>query len=211
MAGGVEAEGDEKGGGEAGRSTQSMSRRMLFLIKWLAKSASQAFAEVATCYLSKSMLCRLSVFDSHLFISFYEVVQRRHLICTGGRVENGWSRMHTAQMEAGNLPSPALAGTLVLTAVLGLQLASPLLLRSARTYLMRPRKCRICLGVGNNLCTFCKGRGKQGGLFTGEPLEKCGLCGGRGRQLCGKCNATGLANSWLYKPLNNGGWGPMGD
>ncbi|KAH7289608.1 hypothetical protein KP509_30G011500 [Ceratopteris richardii] len=107
-------------------------------------------------------------------------------------------------------PTPAWAGAAAVFAVVGLQVASPLLLRSAR-FVMKPQKCKECLGVGNNLCMFCKGRGKQGGLFTGDPLEKCVYCGGRGRELCSKCNATGLSNHWLYKPVKNAGWGPRGE
>eukprot|EP00850_Spirogloea_muscicola_P002298 SM000008S22387 [mRNA] locus=s8:1333654:1334100:- [translate_table: standard] len=60
------------------------------------------------------------------------------------------------------------------------------------------------------LCVRCKGRGKEGGLFTGTMLAKCAVCGGRGRQLCPRCEGAGLENSWLYQPVKDGGWGPRG-
>eukprot|EP00897_Mesotaenium_endlicherianum_P007290 jgi/Mesen1/658/ME000109S10876 len=28
--------------------------------------------------------------------------------------------------------------------------------------------------------------------------------------LCTRCSGSGLANSWLYKPVKDGGWGPRG-
>ncbi|CAI7845980.1 unnamed protein product [Closterium sp. NIES-54] len=81
--------------------------------------------------------------------------------------------------------------------------------RVVRTVL-RPRKCRTCLGTGYNLCCRCHGRGKQGGLMTQEPLQACCACEGRGHERCERCAATGLANHWLYSPAKDGGWGPRG-
>ncbi|KAG6551181.1 hypothetical protein Mapa_007417 [Marchantia paleacea] len=104
---------------------------------------------------------------------------------------------------------PAWIGAVVSVAVLFVPLAFPSLTRAARK-ILKPRRCDRCRGVGNNLCRLCKGRGKQGGVFTGLPLVKCRLCGGRGRQKCKPCEATGLANHWLYSPVSDGGWGPRG-
>ncbi|KAL2620204.1 hypothetical protein R1flu_000409 [Riccia fluitans] len=100
-------------------------------------------------------------------------------------------------------------GAVVSVAVIFVPLAFPTLSRTARKFL-KPRRCPRCLGVGNNLCGRCKGRGKEGGVFTGLPLEKCKRCGGRGRQRCKPCASTGLANHWLYTPVADGGWGPRG-
>ncbi|KAJ7535800.1 hypothetical protein O6H91_12G046600 [Diphasiastrum complanatum] len=105
--------------------------------------------------------------------------------------------------------APTWAGAVLVVGIL----STPLLFPPPRPLLrrlLRPRKCQKCLGVGNNLCQSCKGRGKQGGLFTGDPLMKCSLCQGKGRQLCNPCTGTGLSNFWLYRPVKNGGWGPRG-
>eukprot|EP00898_Chlorokybus_atmophyticus_P003735 jgi/Chlat1/4362/Chrsp29S04508 len=75
---------------------------------------------------------------------------------------------------------------------------------------VRPQKCKTCLGVGHNVCVLCKGRGKTGGLFTPQPLEKCVACKGRGRRLCSRCAGTGIANRWLWRPAKDPGWGPRG-
>ncbi|CAM6094745.1 unnamed protein product [Calypogeia fissa] len=104
---------------------------------------------------------------------------------------------------------PAWGGLLATVMVFVVPFFIPQITRTARK-IIKPTRCSECLGVGNNLCVLCKGRGKTGGVFTGIPLEKCGLCKGRGRQLCKRCQSTGLANNWLYTPLENGGWGPRG-
>ncbi|KAG0604732.1 hypothetical protein M758_9G004200 [Ceratodon purpureus] len=104
-------------------------------------------------------------------------------------------------------PSPWV-GAVVTVAILLLPAAAPHIAKSTR-HLLKPRKCPLCLGVGNNLCCHCKGRGKQGGVFTGTPLRRCSVCDGRGRQLCSPCEASGLSNNWLYQlPANRGGCGP---
>ncbi|CAM6026774.1 unnamed protein product [Sphagnum balticum] len=100
-------------------------------------------------------------------------------------------------------------GAVITVGLLISPVALPHLSRRLKT-LMRPRRCSQCLGVGNNLCVFCKGRGKQGGLFTGSALERCSVCEGRGRQLCMPCAGSGLANHWLYTPVDRGAWGPRG-
>ncbi|XP_057834005.2 protein PHOTOSYSTEM I ASSEMBLY 2, chloroplastic isoform X2 [Cryptomeria japonica] len=99
----------------------------------------------------------------------------------------------TSQIQVANINAtvPPWAGAVITVTLLSL--SSPLLLQLARPK-KRLRKCSQCLGVGNNLCLMCKGRGKQGGLFTGEPLEKCSTCAGRGRQLCTQCAGKGIIN-----------------
>eukprot|EP00959_Pyramimonas_sp_CCMP1952_P455009 9470870-Pyramimonas_sp.AAC.4 len=39
---------------------------------------------------------------------------------------------------------------------------------------LRPIRCKVCLGIGDNTCPDCKGRGKLGGLVSNEPLRDCG-------------------------------------
>ena len=83
---------------------------------------------------------------------------------------------------------------------------------SLLTNALKPRKCRTCHGGGQLTCTTCNGRGKMGGLFTGLPLTACTDCATRGRRPCAKCEATGLANHWLWQPVNEpGAWGARGE
>jgi len=76
---------------------------------------------------------------------------------------------------------------------------------------LRPISCPECRGIGHNTCPECQGRGKQGGVLTKMPLQACGTCRSKGRILCMKCKATGIKNNWLFKPIENGGWGPRGE
>jgi len=53
--------------------------------------------------------------------------------------------------------------------------------------------------------------------FVAAPAEHFAVCGGalqscqgRGRCLCHKCQGQGLSNTWLWKPAEDGGWGPRG-
>ncbi|GBF91500.1 hypothetical protein Rsub_04240 [Raphidocelis subcapitata] len=95
-------------------------------------------------------------------------------------------------------------------ALLALSWQGPRLASAAADFL-KPRKCRTCWGAGYTLCDACGARGKRGGAFEGGPLVPCPACAGRGRLQCTACNATGLANSWLWKPSNDPGWGARGE
>jgi len=78
---------------------------------------------------------------------------------------------------------------------------------------LRPIRCKVCLGIGDNTCPDCNGRGKLGGLVTDEPLRDCEKCARVGRVRCPHCKATGLQNNWLFSPAREGerGWGPRGE
>lgn len=78
-------------------------------------------------------------------------------------------------------------------------------------WLQKPRKCQTCLGASHVTCTACMGRGKQGGLFSSEPMTDCDSCGKKGRLRCVACSGTGLANNWLWRPAQDAGWGARGE
>ncbi|XP_024537694.1 protein PHOTOSYSTEM I ASSEMBLY 2, chloroplastic-like [Selaginella moellendorffii] len=94
-------------------------------------------------------------------------------------------------------------GWAVMATIFALQFAATTLARNPRWLLsmvrIKPKKCKECLGTGYNLCLMCKARGKQGGLFTGSPLEKCSLCQGRGKISCVRCAGTGIANRLFFR------------
>jgi len=110
-----------------------------------------------------------------------------------------------AEWAATQVPLPAALAVLCACAAL------PPLAAAAAAQL-RPLKCRRCLGASSTVCDACRGRGKVGGLFTGQPLAACAACAGAGVCGCAACGATGLANSWLWKPTKaDGAWGARGE
>ncbi|KAL6748721.1 hypothetical protein V8C86DRAFT_1123056 [Haematococcus lacustris] len=94
--------------------------------------------------------------------------------------------------------------------VLPASAALPFLLKAAVEQL-KPRKCRSCWGAGSNVCPTCQGRGMVGGVLPGAPpLQRCTTCSRRGCVACQACGSTGLANSWLWQPAKDPGWGARG-
>jgi len=63
-----------------------------------------------------------------------------------------------------------------------------------------PWRCPVCFTAGWVPCGACGGRGKTGGLFTGDPLASCAACEARGARACARCDGTGCVNTWLWTP-----------
>ncbi|KAG2435014.1 hypothetical protein HYH02_012012 [Chlamydomonas schloesseri] len=106
-------------------------------------------------------------------------------------------------------PNAVVPAEVAALAVMG-SAALPYMVEGLAEYL-KPRKCQSCYGAGYTPCPACHGRGRQGGVFPGQPAAvPCATCGSRGRVRCQPCQHTGLANFWLWQPSENGGWGARG-